>query len=249
MEKISFPVIGMHCASCSHLIEKSLAKEKGVIEVKVNYGSEQAEVKYDPTLLDIYIIKKKIEDLGYKALIEESVDLEKQSAEKEEEKKKEEHNLLLKLIISSVLSITVLFGSFPNWFFFVPKILTSGCLLLMMATIVQFWVGRSFYQIAWSNLRNKSVSMETLIVMGTTIAYLYSLVVFLFPGFLRSIGASNVMYFDTSAVVITLVLTGKYLEIKAKRGTNEAVKKLIGLRVKDALVIRENREERMNLDK
>ena len=143
MEIVSFPVIGMHCASCSHLIEKKLAKEKGVIEARVNYGSEQAEVKYDPSLLGINIIKKDIEDLGYKALIEESVDLEKQSAEKEEEKKKEEHNLLLKLIISSVLSITVLFGSFPNWFFFVPKILTSGYLLLMMATIVQFWGGRS----------------------------------------------------------------------------------------------------------
>jgi Cu+-exporting ATPase len=249
MEKISFPVIGMHCASCSHLIEKSLAKEKGVIEAKVNYGSEQAEVKYDPTLLDINIIKKKIEDLGYKALVEDSIDLEKQSAEKEAEKKKEEHNLLVKLIISSILSLIILFGSFPNWFIFVPKLLTSGYILLVLATIVQFWVGRSFYQIAWSNLRNRSVSMETLIVMGTTIAYLYSLVAFLFPGFLNNIGASNVMYFDTSAVVITLVLMGKYLEIKAKRGTNEAVKKLIGLRVKDALVIRDNREERVSLDK
>src|SRR4030042_3293779 len=249
MEIVSFPVIGMHCASCSHLIEKKLAKENGVIEARVNYGSEQAEVKYDPSLLDINIIKKDIEDLGYKALIEESVDLEKQSSEKEAEKKKEEHNLLVKLIISSVLSLIILFGSFPDWFFFIPKILTSGYVLLIMATIVQFWVGRSFYQIAWSNLRNRSVSMETLIVMGTSIAYCYSLTAFLFPAFLKNIGASSVMYFDTSAVVITLVLTGKYLEIKAKRGTNEAVKKLIGLRVKDALVIRDGKEERIGLDK
>jgi Cu+-exporting ATPase len=220
---------------------KKLSKEKGVIEAKVNYGSEQADIKYDPSLFDIDNIKSKIEDLGYKAIIEKSLDLEKQSEEKEKEKKKEEHQMTVKLVTSSVLTLFVVLGSFPNWFTFVPDFMTNSLLLLILATVIQFWVGRSFYQITWSNIRNKSVSMETLIVMGTSVAYFYSLVAFIFPELLKRIGVENVMYFDTSAVVITLVLAGKFLELKAKRGTNEGLK-INRFEVKEARVIKNGKE-------
>ncbi len=222
MTKISFPILGMHCASCAKLIEKKLNKTSGVISSSVNYASEIATVEVENSAKD-EDIKKAVEDVGYKIGINV-----------EEEKKKELQNLKLKVIISSILSFFVFIGSFPEWFSFIPGFLSNPLALLLLSAPVQFWAGRQFYQASWSGLKNRAASMDTLIVIGTSAAYGYSI--------LSILGITRGTYFDTAAVIITLILLGRFLEAKAKSHTSDAIKKLLGLRVKTARVLRGERE-------
>lgn len=233
----SFPIIGMHCASCAKLIERKLLKTPGVVSASVNYASEEAVVECDPVVSNEQLAKS-VEEAGYRAIIQ-SQDLklgsqnEKTPEEiKEEEKKKELKNLKLKVVVSSVLSSLIFAGSFPDWLPFVPSVLTDPFVLWVLATPIQFWAGRSFYQATWSGLRNRTASMDTLVSIGTTAAYGYSVLSLIFGG---------LMYFDTSAVIITLILLGRYLEAKAKAHTSDAIKKLLGLQAKTARVLRSNK--------
>ena len=217
--KLSFPVIGMHCASCARLIERSLKSTSGVVNAQVNYGSEQASVEYSNTVCSPKDLEKAVQSAGYKAI------LGKDTQElKEEEKTRQLQELKIKVIVSSILSIAILLGSFTQM---------NPYLLWFLATPVQFWAGREFYLATWSGLRNRAASMDTLIAIGTSVAYLYSVI---------SLNADGAMYFDTSAVIITLILLGRYLEAKAKAHTSDAISKLLGLAPKTARVIRGEKE-------
>ena len=137
----------MHCASCARLIERKLIRTPGVLNATVNYGSENASVESDTEVSDEQLAKS-VEEAGYKAIIGQGAkDKEQRTPEeiKEEEKKKELQNLKVKVIISSIISVLIFLGSFPEWFTFVPKILTNPYVLLALTTPVQFWAGRSFY--------------------------------------------------------------------------------------------------------
>lgn len=223
----SFPIIGMHCASCARLIERKLSKTPGVISCSVNYGSEQATVEHEMSVTDEQLAKA-VEGAGYKALLGPN-DAKTPDEIKEEAKKAELADLKRKVIVSAVLSVFVFLGSFPEWFPFVPFLLTHPFALLILTTPVQFWAGKSFYQATWSGLRNRTASMDTLIAIGTSAAYFYSVI---------SLFTEGQMYFDTAAVIITLILLGRYLEAKAKAHTSDAIKKLLGLQAKTARVIR-----------
>lgn len=229
IRKVSFPVVGMHCASCARLIERKLVKTPGVLSASVNYASEQATVECDSSIPS-EVLAKSVEEAGYRAIIKDSDVLGGKTADqiKEEEKAKELNKLKVKVLISSILSIIVFLGSFPDWFTFVPKILSNPFILLILTLPVQFWVGKSFYQAAWSGLRNRTASMDTLIVIGTSAAFFYSVYSAFFGGH---------MYFDTASVIITLILLGRYLEAKAKAHTSDAIKKLIGLQAKTARIL------------
>jgi len=218
--KKSFPVVGMHCASCAKLIERKLGAIPGVVSCAVNYGSETASVELEKEKVTDIDLKKAVEDAGYKIASEES---------KEEVKRLELKNLRTKVIVSSILSLLVLVGSFPEWF----GINVNPYILWLIATPVQFWAGWQFYQATWSGLRNRTASMDTLIAIGTSAAYGYSVFSVLFGG---------LMYFDTASVIITLILLGRFLEAKAKAHTSDAIKKLLGLRAKTARVIRGKQE-------
>ena len=137
IKKLSFPIIGMHCASCARLIEKKLQKTPGVSSAQVNYGSEQASVEYDEKTCSPENLEQAVSDIGYKAVL--GTDPEKV---KEEAKKKELIDLKQKVWVSGVLSIVILLGSFPEWFSFIPSFLTNPVLLLILATPVQFWAGK-----------------------------------------------------------------------------------------------------------
>ena len=228
MKKITFPIIGMHCASCSRLIERQLKSVPGVLNCSVNYGSEQASVEYDEKTCSPENLEQAVSDIGYKAVL--GTDPEKV---KEEAKKKELIDLKQKVWVSGVLSIVILLGSFPEWFSFIPSFLTNPVLLLILATPVQFWAGEEFYLATWSGLRNRAASMDTLIAIGTSVAYGYSIL---------SIFTGGEMYFDTAVVIITLILLGRYLEAKAKAHTSDAIKKLLGLQAKTARIIRSGKE-------
>jgi len=125
--KRSFPIIGMHCASCAKLIERKLAGTPGVLSASVNYGSEQASVDVDPTVTDDQLAKS-VEEAGYKALIIQKSKIKNQKSIedlKEEEKRKELKNLKTKVLISSILSVLIFAGSFPEWLFFIPRLLSD----------------------------------------------------------------------------------------------------------------------------
>lgn len=214
-QKKSFPIVGMHCASCAKLIERRLSKVPGVISSSVNYGNETAYLELNDSEVAEGDIERAIEGLGYKV-----------GKNVEEEKKKKLANLKVKVIISVALAGYIMvsgFIKFPDF-----KYLT-----LLLATIVQFWAGGEFYLATWSGIKNRSTSMDTLVAIGTSAAYFYSIYTLIVGG---------PSYFDTSSVIIALILLGRFLEAKAKSHTSDAIKKLVGLSPKVARVIRGRRE-------
>lgn len=242
--KTSFPIVGMHCASCAKLIEKKLTRTSGVLAATVNYGSEEATVECDDTVTP-QILARSVADAGYKAIIEgENSSTGRRTPEqlKEEAKMVELADLRKKVVISGILSVIVLLGSFPEWFPFVPKFLTNPFVLMILATPVQFWAGWQFYQATWSGLRNRTASMDTLIAIGTSAAYGFSALTTLFGTQLGSLGFPLTMYFDTAAVIITLILLGRYFEAQAKAHTSDAIKKLLHMQAKTARVVRKGKE-------
>lgn len=222
--KKTFPIVGMHCASCAGTLEKALAKVPGVSSSSVNYGSEKATIDVDGKVSEKDLAKV-VEDAGYRAILENEKADSDQSDQIEKIKIEELKILKTKVIISSVLSIIVLIGSFSGW---------SGVLLLLLALPVQFWAGWEFYLAAWSGLKNRAASMDTLIALGTSAAFGYSISSIL--------GVTEGVYFDTAAVIITLILLGRFLEARAKAHTGDAIKKLIGLAPKTARVVRGKKE-------
>ncbi len=247
MKKASFPIIGMHCASCAKLIERQLKKTPGVTAANVNYGSEQASVEFDESACDLPQMAAAVKQAGYTAVIENEKGKSPEEL-KEEAKKIELADLKNKVRISAVLSTLVLLGSFPEWFSpflsFLPfySFLTVNYVLLVLSLPVQFWAGWGFYQATISGLRNRTASMDTLIAIGTSAAFGFSLLTTLFPAQLSAMGVPMTMYYDTAAVIITLILLGRFLEAKAKSHTSDAIKKLLHLQAKTARVVRGGKE-------
>ncbi|HJY98335.1 MAG TPA: heavy metal translocating P-type ATPase [Patescibacteria group bacterium] len=228
MTKKTFPIVGMHCASCAKLIERKLVGTPGVGGALVNYASEQATVDVEDSVSN-EILAKAVREAGYKAIFSKETSKTAEDI-KEEAKREELKKLKTKVIVSGFLSAVIFLGSFPEWF----GISLSPLLLLFLATPVQFWGGREFYLATWSGLRNRAASMDTLIAIGTSAAYGYSV--------MSLFGITSGMYFDTAAIIITLILLGRFLEAKAKAHTSDAIKKLLGLQAKTARVVRGGRE-------
>jgi Cu+-exporting ATPase len=234
--KTSFPIVGMHCASCASLIEKKLKKTPGVVGAAVNYGSEQAVVDHDDTVTPS-VLSNAVSDIGYRAIFSDD------SQTKDRAKKEELQALQRKVIISAVLTVLVLVGSLPHMF---PGIFSymefPAWILLLLTVPVQFWAGRDFYLATWSGLKNRAASMDTLITIGTSTAFFYSAALTIFPLKMQAIGFPMTLYYDTAAVVVTLILLGRWFEAKAKAHTGDAIKKLLNLTPKTARVVRGGRE-------
>lgn len=246
MKTKTFSIRGMHCASCANTIERFLKKETGVKNASVNFAVEKATVEYDEAQVRDEDLSRAVRDAGYEAVMEEEAGEhhERGGAHDHEKMMREQElkELKTKLVVGIILSAIVFLGSFPEWFVFVPKIFTNFWILLVLSTPVQFWVGWQFYKGALAAAKGKSASMDTLIAIGTSAAYFYSVSATLFPEFFTRGGLEPKTYFDTAAVIITLILLGRYLEARAKRQTSEAIKKLIGLQPKVARVLRDGRE-------
>jgi len=237
--KETLKISGMSCAACSARIEKRLAKKDGIKTANVNLAMEKATIEFDASEIKLSDIIKTVQDLGYGAEKQEEVS---RDAEKEQ-REKEIHSLRLNLIISATLAAPLLLGMFLGLFFMdspVVKFLHNPYFQLLLATPIQFIIGFRFYKHAFLALKSKSANMDVLIVMGTSAACFYSLYhVFSEP--VRQ-GTMGELYFEASAVIITLILLGKYFEAVAKGKTSEAIKKLIGLQAKTARVIRNDHE-------
>ncbi len=230
----TFGVTGMTCASCVVHVEHALKGVEGVKGANVNLANEKATVEYEEGVEPEDLVLA-VNDAGY-GLVEAEDD-----EASEEIHEWEYGRLKTNLIGAAALTALILIGSLPHMLGFMSPIpmgwLNLG--LLALATPVQFWAGWRFYKGAWGALKHGTANMNTLVVMGTSAAYLYSAVATLAPGLL---GGRADVYFDTSAVIITLILLGRLLEARAKGRTNEAIKKLAGLRAKTARVIRNGEE-------
>lgn len=238
METKTYPIKGMHCASCVRLIERAVGKVAGVDKANVNLATEQLTVAFNQEECSPEKIASAVESAGYKAIINESVEQDSQR----QDKLKELENLKIKVITSLFLGGLIVWGSFPFLMNFSPYPLQNFWVQLVLGSIVQFWPGLEFYRAAIPAFKNRTANMDTLVAIGTTAAYLYSVAVTVFPNVFEGLGIEPMPYFDVAAVVIGLILLGRYFEAKAKLGTSDAIKKLLGLAPKTARVVRNNQE-------
>lgn len=235
--KKSFSVKGMHCASCIKLTERALKKTPGVQDAVVNLAFEKATITYDDDRCTPTQLAASITNIGYKLeLTEKSEDIQ------EKEKRKELAVLKNKVIASLIAGGLILWGSFPGLMNTAPAILTNFYIQLLLATPIQFWAGYEFYRATIPALRHRTANMDTLVALGTTVAYLYSVFIILFPRILMNLGMEPMPYFDVATIVIALILLGRYFEAKAKLGTSGAIRKLIGLKAKTARVVRDGHD-------
>lgn len=235
--KKQYHIKGMHCASCVRVTERALKKTPGVSEAVVNLANEMATVTYNTDLASKKDLATAIAKTGYTLETEP-----KTEGTREEEKKKELQGLKSKVVLSLITGALILWGSFPGLMDFAPEILKNFFVQLLLATPIQFWAGLDFYKATIPALRHRTANMDTLVALGTTVAYIYSIFVTFFPGVIVSAGIEAMPYFDVSVIVIALILLGRYFEAKAKLGTSSAIKKLIGLQAKTARVVKDEKE-------
>jgi Cu+-exporting ATPase len=232
--KKTFPIKGMHCASCVRVIERAIRKIDGVKDCVVNIATEQATVTYDEKKVKKEQLASAVSHVGYKALINEE--------EFKKEKQEELHRLRNKVIFSLFFGGLILWGSFPYLMQFSPPFLQNPFIQFMLATPVQIWAGWDFYQATFLSLRHRNANMDTLVAIGTSVAFFYSVVVTFFPSIVHLLGINPMPYFDTSTIIIGLILLGRFFEARAKSATTDAIKKLIGLQAKKARVIKNGTE-------
>lgn len=227
LQTLSFHISGMHCASCAANIQRKLSKLAGVRQAAVNYGNSQATVSYNNQECREYDIEQAVKILGYKAHLHADELIDFSAAERKIEFKK----LSQQLLVGGFLTILLLAGAmWPN----APSWLSNSWIQLILATPVQWWLGKKFYQSAWSALRNRTTNMDTLVALGTSVAYVYSLVVVIWRSHLEQLGVATHIYFETSSTIIVLVLLGKFLELRARQQVGGAITELLGLQVKIA---------------
>lgn len=242
-QKAEFDITGMTCAACATRIEKGLNKMEGVANANVNLALEKATIEFNPSEITIADIIAKVEKLGYGA------HQKQQNEETVDYREKAIKNQKRKFIISAILSLPLLWTMVGHFtftsFLYVPDFLMNPWIQMILATPVQFIIGKQFYVGAYKALRNGSANMDVLVVMGTSAAYFYSV----YQAIVTT-GSHHgpELYFETSAVLITLILLGKLFEAKAKGRSSEAIKKLMGLQAKTAIVLREGVEKEIPLE-
>ncbi|MDK3709250.1 heavy metal translocating P-type ATPase [Staphylococcus pseudintermedius] len=239
----TFKITGMTCAACSARIERVLQREAGIDQIKVNLVMENGTVKYDPSQISIEEIYERVAKIGYEAFPMETKD---ETAKRKSDELKRQKG---KFIISLILALPLLYTMFGHFSFLgfipVPELLMNGWFQFILATPIQFVLGWQFYVGAYKSLKSKSANMDVLVAMGTSAAYFYSLYLML-----THLGHSGhvPLYFETSAVLITLILLGKYFEMRAKGHASDAISKLAALQVKDAEVERDGKIEMIAID-
>ncbi len=243
-KRVSLSLSGMHCSSCALIIEKSLNKVPGVKEAHVNFAAEKALVTFDESIIKTELIVEVVKKTGYSATVLNDKDTQFEAVKRKQEIKSLFDKFLISLILSFPMLYFMLFDFFswiPGKAFFLPL---SGIISFILATPVQLIIGRGFYKGMWSALRMKTFNMDSLIAIGTSVAYFYSVINYIFyylnTKSLIGVGGEKIpeLYFETAAFLITFVILGKWLEAQAKGRTSDAIKKLMGLQAKTARVIR-----------
>lgn len=237
VENVSLLLKGLVDGANARAAERAIARLEGVLSVSANLASEQVYIEYLSGVVSTSDIRRALAEVGFRVqegAVEELEDRERSA------RRREIATVQRKFTFAAALSLPIFLGSFPEWFPWVPELLRDGRVLLLLATPVQFWAGAQFYRGMWAALKARSADMNTLITVGTSAAYFYSAAVVLFPGFFPE--SLRAVYFDTAAIIITLILLGRWMEARAKGQTSEAIRKLMGLRPKTARLIRDGRE-------
>lgn len=243
--KVELMLKGMTCAACAARIEKKLGKQNGIIKAAVNLATEKASVEFDPAKIKVSDMIKAVQSLGYDAEKTEDTARDREKELREKEIRTLRITLFMSILLSSPLllaMVLVIVHLEAHWL----NILHYAYFQLAIATPIQFIIGFRFYKNAFYALRAKSANMDVLIAMGTSAAYFYSL----YNVFFQTVqeGMMKDLYFEAAAVIITLILLGKYLEAVAKGKTSEAIKKLMGLQAKTARIIRDGVEQDIQIE-
>jgi len=227
--EITLDLIGMTCVNCAQTIESTLRSVDGVVSAGVNFAAEKAIIRYNPEVTTVARLKKAVAGAGYQAVSDDELTRDSEREAREHQSRK----LKLLLIFSFSLAIPTFILSMATPF----RETVNNLVLLALASPVQFFVGWQFYLGTYKALRNRRANMDTLIALGTSAAYIYSLLVIISPGTF-----DGDVYFDTAALIISIILLGRYLEARAKGRTSQAIKKLIGLQAKTANILVDGRE-------
>jgi len=245
VEQQTLRLYGMSCAACAQRVETVLGRVPGVEECRVNFATEQASVQFDPARIDLEGLQAAFSKAGYRA---EPLAAPAAASEAEEaERDRQTQQLQRKLSVGGFASAVLIVGGLPMmtgldlpW---IPGWLHHPLLQLVLATPVVVWVGQSFFLGAWKAFWQRSADMNLLVALGTGAAYLYSLLPTFFPDWLRARGLPPDVYYETAAVVITLVLLGRWFEQRARRQTSAAIRQLMGLQAKTARRLHDGHEE------
>ena len=239
MIKKSLKVNGMTCAMCAKTITNTFESYEGVT-ANVNVGAGKVIFNYDEELYTIVDIAKIVTEIGYEPIIEETLD----------DNKKERTRLRREIYVALIFSVPLLWAMFSHISFFsfmyVPELLKNGIFQLITSGVVQFYIGRRFYRAAYHSIRKKVLGMDILVVMGTTTAYLYSM--YLLYVQLQNPVMHPTYYFEISALIITMILIGNYIEHIAKERTTDALVELLNLGAKEARVLRDSIEVMVDID-
>jgi len=247
METNTLKLQGMSCASCARSIEDAIRSVPGVAQVNVNFGAEQATLQYDPKRTNLEQIQHAIVDAGYSSssLQDQEFITDETEAEKTARLREFRH-LRNKIIVAGVISAVLVIGSLPMMLGlpipFIPAWLHNPWLQLVLSTPVLFWAGREFFVNAWKALKRHTATMDTLVSLGTGSAYFYSIVATVIPSFFIAQGLNADVYYEAANVIITLILLGRLLEMRARGQTSDAIRKLIGLQARDARIVRDGQE-------
>jgi Cu+-exporting ATPase len=234
--KSIFPVAGMTCASCVARVEGALSSVPGVVSANVNLASEKATVEYLEGTV-VADMRRAVKDAGYE-LGPEAQALDDVTAAAQREFRVLRNRFIAAAVLASII---MALG-------FSPSFAGKPYLLWALATPVQFWAGLRFYRGAWGALKHRTSDMNTLIAVGTSVAYFYSMTAVIAPGLFTTGILEPGLYFDTSAAIIALILLGRLLEARARGQTSEAMKRLIGMQPKTALVIREGEQREIPVE-
>ncbi len=242
-ETVHLAIDGMTCASCVASIERSLKSKAGIVDARVNLAAEEATVEFAPDLIEVHELLAAVEAAGYGAAV--ATDDVEEDAE-DAARTRHYRRLLKKFWFAAVVSVPVMYFSYPELFPGIPEkgstalnLIWGGMAIVTLAVLL--WSGSQFFTGAWAALKHRSANMHTLIATGITAAWVYSTVALLFPGFFPEERLRDV-FFDVTSVVTALVVLGMALEVRARARTSEALKKLIGLQAKTARVVRGDRE-------
>ena len=246
--KVILPIGGMTCASCVATVERTLRRMPGVVCANVNFATEKATVVYLPDQVGIAEMKRAVQEAGYQVI--ETAEAAEATGEEplvDRERlarQKEISQLKLKFVVSLAVGILVMVGSMQHLFPLLMDIPQQIMfyILFALATPIQLWAGAQFYRPAWAAAKHGTTNMDTLIAVGTTAAYLYSVAVTFFPSFFTGAGLELNVYYDTAVIIIAFILLGRFLESRAKGQTGEAIRRLIGLQAKTARVVRDGVE-------
>ncbi|MBI5222002.1 MAG: heavy metal translocating P-type ATPase [Candidatus Magasanikbacteria bacterium] len=234
---LSLKVMGMDSPHCAMVVEGAIKKLVGIEKIEVDFNNSRAKIIFNPMQIHEEKILIAIKDAGYEP-IQESAEVPDVLEKEKQEREKELAVLKKKFWVGAVLSLFIFLSSFPEWFEFMPTAASNYWLLLVLTAPVQFWVGAKFYSGLKLLVKYRTADMNTLISIGTLSAFFYSAAVTVAPRFFSQGGLAPTIYFDTSAIIITLILLGRYLELLAKGRASEAIKKLMKLSAKTARVER-----------